>query len=102
MQKVEIATRIHQEAGIPIDDAARLLDWFLEFLKTTLRAGESITIAGFGKFTVRDKHERPGRNPKTGEAMTIAARRVVTFRPSHLFKKELNPLSEEGRVEEVV
>jgi integration host factor subunit alpha len=95
MRKLDIATRIHQEAGIPTDDAAKLLEWIVGFLKTTLQAGEPITIAGFGKFTVREKHARPGRNPKTGEAMTISARRVVTFHASPLFKAQLNTLSGE-------
>jgi integration host factor subunit alpha len=100
MQKLDIATRIHQQAGIPIDEAAKLLEWVLGFLKVTLQGGESITINGFGKFTVRHKLARIGRNPKTGEAVTIPARRVVTFHASHLFKAHVNSLSEEGTVGE--
>lgn len=50
-------------------EASRLLDWILEFIKATLQSGESIMIAGFGKFTVRSKHARQGRNPQTGEAI---------------------------------
>src|SRR6185503_19123881 len=96
MQKADIAARIHLEAGISNDEATRLLDWILEFLKSTLREGEPVNISGFGKFTVRHKHARPGRNPKTGEAITISARRVVTFHASHLLKREMNfPSSKE-------
>ena len=95
MRKLDIATRIHQEAGIPMDEAAKLVEWIVGFLKTTLQAGEPIIIAGFGRFTVRNKHARPARNPRTGEAMTISARRVVTFRASPLFKMQLNSLSGE-------
>ncbi len=97
MTKVDIAMRIHQETGIPLEESVRVLDWILGLLKTTLQNGESIAIAGFGKFTVRQKHARPGRNPKTGEALTISARRVVSFYPSPLFKGAINSLSTEGR-----
>ena len=76
MQKMEIAHRIHQEAGISEKEAAALLDWFLTLLKTTLQQGESISISNFGKFSVRSKNSRPGRNPQTGEQIMIAARRV--------------------------
>jgi len=92
MRKLDIVTRIHQEAGIPMDDAAKVLEWIVDFLKTTLQAGEPIIIAGFGKFTIREKRARPGRNPRTGEAMTISARRVVTFHASPQFKAQVNAL----------
>src|SRR5690242_13299332 len=95
MQKADIAEQIHQQAGISKEDAARVLEWILELLKTTLQKGESITIANFGKFTVRQKHARPGRNPQTGEALTISARRVVTFHASPLFKGYINSSSDE-------
>lgn len=95
MQKEDIATHIHQQTGISKEDAARVLDRILGLLKTTRQAAEPITISGFGKFTVRNKRARPGQNPRTGEAMTILARRVVTFQASHLLKAEINSLSEE-------
>jgi len=90
MQKADIARRIHQQTGISETQAATLLDWFLELLKTTLQAGEPITIYGFGTFTVRSKRARQGRNPRTGEAVMIAARRVVSFHPSLRLKTEVN------------
>jgi len=58
-----------------------MVDWILEFIKTTLQTGEPITIHGFGKFTVRKKRARQGRNPQTGEAVMISARRVLECRP---------------------
>ena len=88
--KKDITARIHQHAGISNDDAMRVLERILELLKASLQAGESIAIAGFGKFTVRQKHARPVRNIKTGEALTISARRVVTFHASPLFRREIN------------
>jgi len=95
MQKADIAAQIHQQAGIPKEEATRLLDWILELVKTTLQAGESVMIAGFGKFTVRSKRARKGRNPRTGETTTILARRVVTFQASHLFKASINSPSKD-------
>ena len=97
MQKADIATRIQEQTGLSKEEAAKLLDWILEFLKATLQAGEPIIISGFGKFTVRHKQARQGRNPRTGEAVMIAARRVVTFHPSHLFKAYINSLTAEVR-----
>ncbi len=96
MGKAEIAKRMHQETGISEKEAARVLEWILGFLKSTLQAGEPIIINGFGKFTVRHKRPRLGRNPRTGEAVMISAHRVVTFHPSLDFKMEMESLSEEG------
>jgi integration host factor subunit alpha len=87
MQKIDIARRIQQQAGISKEQAARLLDWILELFKTTLQVGEPIIISGFGKFTVRHKHSRRGRNPRTSEAVMISARRVVTFHASPSSKR---------------
>ncbi|HEX9155864.1 MAG TPA: integration host factor subunit alpha [Nitrospira sp.] len=96
MRKLDIARRIHQQAGITEIQAADLLDWILELLKSTLQQGEEIVIAGFGKFAVRSKAARTGRNPRTGEATTISARRVVTFHASPLLKAEMNPAAQES------
>jgi len=90
MQKKDIAQRIHQEAGISEKEAAILLDWFFELLKTTLQQGESISISNFGTFTVRGKASRKGRNPQTGEQIMIAARRVVIFHASARLKAEVD------------
>lgn len=95
MQKLDIATRIHQEAEISKEEATRLLDWILEFFKTTLQQGESISIVNFGVFTVRSKAARRGRNPRTGEEVIIPPRRVVTFRASATLKHEVNAVSAE-------
>ena len=95
MQKAKIARHIHQQAGILEYEAAKVLEWILGLLKTTLQAGEPITIQGFGKFKVRSKRTRQGRNPRTGEATVISARRVVTFQPSLLLRTEVNSVSAE-------
>src|SRR5689334_159587 len=96
MKKADIAIRIHQQAGIPIEEAGKVLDHILEILKTTLQSGEPIMIAGFGKLTVRNKQARMGRNPRTGEPIPISPRRVVSFLASREFKKEINSSSAES------
>ena len=86
MRKIEIAHRMHQEAGISEQEAASLLAWILELFKSTLRRGERVSVPKFGVFTVKSKTPRPGRNPRTGEAIMIKARQVVIFHASPQFK----------------
>jgi integration host factor subunit alpha len=90
MKKADIAKSIQEQAGISKTQAADLLEWVLALLTSTLQQGEPIVITGFGKFTVRKKEPRTGRNPRTGEAIIIPGRKVVTFRPGALWKAELN------------
>ena len=90
MTKADIARSIHQQAGVSEADAADLLDRILDLFRSTLHQGEPIIITGFGRFTVHSKGPRQGRNPRTGETMIVAARRVVTFRPSAPWKAEVN------------
>ena len=90
MIKADIARSIHQKAGVSEEEAVNLLERILELLRSTLRQGEPIVITGFGKFTVRKKEPRNGRNPRTGEAIIVPSHKVVTFRPSALWKAELN------------
>ena len=98
MRKDEMAQRIHQQAGISEDEATTLLNWILELFKATLQKGEPIAIPSFGKFTVRAKAPRQGRNPRTREAIMISARRVVTFRASAHLTAEMNTLQAEGQL----
>jgi len=95
MVKLEIAQRIHQEAGIPLDEASVVLDSVVELFKAILQQGEPISIPSFGKFEVRKKSARPGRNPITREEIMITARRVVVFRASAHLKTELNSVETE-------
>ena len=90
MRKLDIITRINRQVGIPEREAAKLVDRFLEILKTTLQQGEPIAISNFGKFTVRRKAARLGRNSRTGEAVIIPAHRAVTFYASRSLKDEVN------------
>lgn len=90
MRKVDIALKVCQEVGVSKSEALDMVEDVLEIMKEGLQQGESIKIAGFGNFVVRSKRERKGRNPRTGEEIAITPRRVVTFRPSQLFKKYVN------------
>jgi nucleoid DNA-binding protein len=90
MRKLDIVTRINRQVGIPEREAAKLVDRLLELLKTTLQQGEPTAISNFGKFTVRRKAARLGRNSRTGEAVIIPAYRAVTFYASRSLKDEVN------------
>ena len=72
------------------NDAADIVELVLNLLKGVLQKGDAVKIAGFGNFVVRSKGARNGRNPRTGEEIGITPRRVVTFRPSQVFKKYVN------------
>jgi len=87
MRKVEIAEAIAEKIGIPPQSAVGLVASVIDALKQILRAGETVKIPLFGNFSVREKRARTGRNPKTGEAAEITARRVVTFHPSRAFRE---------------
>jgi integration host factor subunit alpha len=90
MTKADIAKHVQEVAGISEHEAEALLDQILELVKSTLKVGEEVTVTGFGKFRVRTKNARIGRNPRTGEEITIPARRVVTFQASRLLKEYVN------------
>lgn len=89
MTKADIVERLHQELGMPKKEASNHLEALFELVKETLSNGDRVKIAGFGSFDVRQKHDRRGRNPQTGEAMTIEARKVLTFKPSNVLKGKL-------------
>ena len=86
MTKADIARIVYERhGGISNREAARLVEIIFESIKGRLGDGEKVQITGFGTFIVRDKRERRGRNPQTGEEMVIKPRRSVVFRPSKLF-----------------
>ena len=90
LTKAHIAKTIHDRLHFTNDRSAQLVDSLLEIIKETLENGEDVLISGFGKFWVREKRERRGRNPHTGEGLMLDARRVVTFRCSGVLKEKLN------------
>ena len=90
LTKAHIAKTIHNRLGFTNVRSAQLVDSLLEILKKTLENGEDVLISGFGKFSVKNKRKRRGRNPHTGEDLMLDARRVVTFRCSGVLKEKLN------------
>lgn len=97
MTKADIVQAIYGKlGGFSKKEASDLVDLVFETMKETLGRGEKIKISGFGNFVLRDKRERQGRNPQTGEPITITARRVLNFKASQLLKQFLNDDSPEG------
>jgi integration host factor subunit alpha len=101
LTKADIVERVYKEAGFSKKEAADLVDLVFKVIKDTLAKGEKVKISGFGNFSIRDKATRVGRNPQTGEAMDISARRVLTFKPSQVLKEDVtvryaHRLDEEG------
>ncbi|TSE26378.1 Integration host factor subunit alpha [Tepidimonas sediminis] len=89
LTKAELAQALHERIGFSKRESRELVDAFFAIVAERLVAGEAVRIAGFGQFGVRDKAPRPGRNPRTGELVPIAARRVVTFHASPKLKEAL-------------
>ena len=91
MTKADIIEAVHDRlGGYSKKESAEVVELVFECMKDTLSDGEKIKISGFGNFVVRDKNARVGRNPQTGEEITISARRVLTFKPSQVLKNALN------------
>ena len=89
LTKSRIADSINNRLELPKTKAAHLIESLLEIIKRTLENGEDVLVSGFGKFSVKGKHERRGRNPQTGEALTLDPRKVVTFRCSPVLKGKI-------------
>ena len=90
LTKAGISQRIADDCGFMKGEAAEVLEKLLEIIKNRLASGEDVMISGFGKWTVRSKHARRGRNPKTGEQIVLDARRVVTWSYSPMLKVSVN------------
>ena len=91
VHKSELVKQAAALSDIPAAAAARLIDELLDTVKAHLRNGSKVSIAGFGTFEAQRKPKRQGRNPKTGEPLTIAARKTPKFRPGKALKKAVNP-----------
>ncbi|QSA95667.1 integration host factor subunit alpha [Methylococcus sp. EFPC2] len=96
LTKAELVEKLLTTLALNKRDAKRLVDQFFEEIKNALEEGDPVKLSGFGNFDLRDKKQRPGRNPKTGEEIPITARRVVTFKPGQKLKAkvEVHPESE--------
>jgi integration host factor subunit alpha len=91
MTKADIVETIYEKIGFSRKESAEIVDLMFDLMKETLENGDKIKISGFGNFVVREKRSRKGRNPQTGQEIQISARRVLTFKPSQVLRKALNP-----------
>lgn len=91
MTKADIVEQVYERLGaFSKKESADIVEMVFESIKETLETGEKIKISGFGNFVVRQKKERTGRNPQTGEEIRIAPRKVLTFKPSQVLKNAIN------------
>jgi integration host factor subunit alpha len=88
--KADIVEKIQSKTGLSKKDSAEIFEAVFSVMKDTLESGETLKISGFGNFEVRQKADRLGRNPQNGEAITIEARRVLTFKPSSVLRRAVN------------
>ncbi len=90
LTKAHIIESIHNQLGLPKKNCAEIFETLLDIMKNSLADGDEVLISGFGKFCVKDKKERRGRNPATGSDMMLDQRRVVTFRCSSVLRSRVN------------
>ena len=93
LTKADIAEHLFTQLGMSKREAKDMVEAFFEEIRQALERGEQVKISGFGNFDLREKNQRPGRNPKTGEDIPITARRVVTFRPGQKLKSRVENAS---------
>jgi len=86
LTKADMAEKLYEELGLNKREAKEIVEIFFEEIRLALENGNHVKLSGFGNFELRDKNQRPGRNPKTGQEIPISARRVVTFRPGQKLK----------------
>ena len=101
LNKMKMAESLFNELGLSRTEAHELVESFFEEQAASLAVGKQVKLSGFGNFDLTDKKERPGRNPKTGEKVTIAARRVVTFRPGQKLKSRVEAYAGPGNNDEL-
>jgi integration host factor subunit alpha len=90
MTKADIFEKVQECLGFTRKESAEMVEAVFAIMKNTLESGEDLKISGFGSFMVKQKDDRRGRNPQTGESITIEARRVLTFKPSGVLKGQIN------------
>ena len=89
LTKAEMVEHLFDELGLNKREAKELVEMFFKEIRDALEKGEGVKLSGFGNFVLRDKKQRPGRNPKSGELIPVSARRVVTFRPGQKLKQRV-------------
>ena len=96
LTKAELAEMLFERVGLNKREAKDMVETFFDEIRGALERGESVKLSGFGNFQLRDKPQRPGRNPKTGEEIPISARRVVTFHASQKLKAMVEAANHAG------
>lgn len=91
LTKADIVESVNNGLGYPKNRCSELVETLLDIIKESLEQGEDVLISGFGKFCVKDKKQRRGRNPATGDDLLLGERKVVTFKCSHLLRDKINP-----------
>jgi integration host factor subunit alpha len=89
LTKAKVEEHLFEKVGLSKRDAKQMVEMFFEEIRGILESGEQVKLSGFGNFDLREKSERPGRNPKTGEDIPISARKVVTFHPGQKLKSRV-------------
>lgn len=95
LTKADMAEHLFEELGLNKREAKDMVEMFFEEIRQSLEDGRQVKLSGFGNFDLREKKQRPGRNPKTGEEIPISARRVVTFRPGQKLKQRVEVYTDE-------
>jgi integration host factor subunit alpha len=98
LTKAELADLLFDKVGLNKREAKDMVEAFFEEVRTSLEVGDGVKLSGFGNFQLRDKPQRPGRNPKTGEEIPITARRVVTFHASQKLKISVEKANLNGQL----
>jgi len=102
LTKAELAEMLFDQVGLNKREAKDMVETFFDEISAALVRGESVKLSGFGNFLLRDKPQRPGRNPKTGEEIPISARRVVTFHASQKLKAQIDAPRRQARDEQAL
>ena len=97
LTKAEMAQLLFEDVGLNKREAKEFVDVFFDVIRDALEKGENVKLSGFGNFDLRQKNQRPGRNPKTGEEIPISARRVVTFRAGQKLKARVEAYAGSGQ-----
>ena len=92
LTKIQIVESIHNQIGLPKNKSTEIVETLLEIIKKTLASGEDVLISNFGRFCVKEKAERKGRNPATGDDLMLESRKVVTFRCSGKLRERVNSI----------
>jgi len=88
--RADLAETLYREIGLSRIESSELVESIIDYISDTLLKGEKVKLAGFGTFSLRDKNERIGRNPKTGKVVPITSRRVIVFKPSQVLRERVD------------